>query len=94
MCKVVGEASSPSIKWGGHLKLSQNYLICQNRSTMQCRSRFQTCPFFRNLPEGGLQTRAVQRLFATNRQLQQHTTSGGFRLSIDVVARLRVHEEF
>jgi len=38
-------------------KLSQNYLICQNRSTMKCRGRFQTCPFFRNLTKGGFQTR-------------------------------------
>ena len=37
----------------GREKLSQKYLICHNRSTMQCRARFQTCPFFRNPTKGG-----------------------------------------
>ena len=49
--------ASPLRNTTGTERLSQNYPVCQNRSTMQCRGRFQTCPILGNPTKGGYQTR-------------------------------------
>ena len=54
--QAVGATGESPKKMTGKMKVSQNYLTCQNRNTMPCRGGSQTRPWSGNRKQGRFQT--------------------------------------